>query len=103
MAAVPKIKIPESRHGNGGRNPELEVDPKGFTSEKSVKTHHPSQVPNFAHGVLVRFTYIGKDCSLAHLYYQFKYNIYLSFLVGDGFHDDVGACETSDAPLFMPV
>ena len=77
--------------------------PKGFTSEKSVKTHHPSRVPDFAHGVLVSFTYIGKDCSLAHLYYQFKYNIYLSFLVGDGCHDDVGACETSDASLLKPV
>ena len=31
---------------------------KGFTSEKSVKTHPPSRVPYFAHGVLVRL----KDC-----------------------------------------
>ena len=36
---------------------------KGFTSEKSVKTHHPSRVPDFAHGVLVRVTYIRKVCS----------------------------------------
>ena len=33
---------------------------KGFTSEKSVKTHHPSRVPDFAHGVLVRVTISGK-------------------------------------------
>ena len=34
---------------------------KGFTSEKSVKTHHPSRVPDFAHGVLVRVTISGDD------------------------------------------
>jgi hypothetical protein len=30
---------------------------KGFTSEKSVETHSPSRVPDFAHGVLVRLTH----------------------------------------------
>ena len=29
---------------------EISVCNKGFTSKKSVKTHHPSRVPDFAHG-----------------------------------------------------
>ena len=57
---------------------------KGFTFEKSVKTHHPSRVPDFTHGVLVRVSYIGKDCLLWAtstsqpfvIYYWYKYDIY---------------------------
>ena len=82
---------------------------QGVYIRKSVKTHHPSRVPDFAHGVLVRNTYIGKDWPLTGslrlaiiifvIYYRFKYKIYISFLVGDGCRGDVDACGASDAPL----